>query len=163
MTAGETLTKEPGYVQTTPDEDNTSKQAKQVVYALDCEMSYTTVGLELTRVTVVNMNLQPVYETLVKPRHTIVDYNTRSVCGGVGKGVSQGVSPRGGGVPWGEGCGVCPVGCVLAVGRGCMCPMGRRVWGVSHGEEDVGCVLAVGRMCPMGRGCVPWVEGVSCG
>ena len=115
VTAGETLTKEPGYVQTTPDEDNTSKQAKQVVYALDCEMSYTTVGLELTRVTVVNMNLQPVYETLVKPRHTIVDYNTRSVlfhgyvCGSVGKGVT-------GGVPW-EG--------------GRMCPMGRRMWGVS--------------------------------
>lgn len=48
-----------------------------VVYALDCEMCYTTVGLQLTRVSVVDMHLEPVYETLVKPSHTIVDYNTR--------------------------------------------------------------------------------------
>jgi RNA exonuclease 1 len=77
VTAGETVDRQSGYVQTKPVEDEDSALAKQVVYALDCEMCYTTAGLELTRVTVVNMHLEPVYETLVQPSHTIVDYNTR--------------------------------------------------------------------------------------
>lgn len=47
------------------------------VYALDCEMCYTTKGLELTRVTVVNSKLKTVYESLVKPFNPIIDYNTR--------------------------------------------------------------------------------------
>uniref|UniRef100_A0A8D8KFD4 RNA exonuclease 1 homolog n=1 Tax=Culex pipiens TaxID=7175 RepID=A0A8D8KFD4_CULPI len=47
------------------------------VYALDCEMSYTGRGLELTKVTVVSVDGQLVYERLVKPDIEIVDYNTR--------------------------------------------------------------------------------------
>ena len=38
---------------------------------------YTTKGLELTRVSVVDKNLNIVYETIVKPHNEILDYNTR--------------------------------------------------------------------------------------
>ncbi|KAM4053383.1 RNA exonuclease 1 homolog isoform 2-T2 [Anomaloglossus baeobatrachus] len=47
------------------------------VFALDCEMCYTTKGLELTRVTVINYQLKVVYDTYVLPDNKIVDYNTR--------------------------------------------------------------------------------------
>lgn len=49
------------------------------VYALDCEMCYTTAGLELTRVTVIRDDLSVAYEALVKPAHKILDHNTRYV------------------------------------------------------------------------------------
>ncbi|RWS17084.1 RNA exonuclease 1-like protein [Dinothrombium tinctorium] len=38
---------------------------------------YTTIGLELTRVSVIDHNCKTVYESLVKPKHTILDYNTK--------------------------------------------------------------------------------------
>ncbi|MFT7808751.1 RNA exonuclease 1 homolog isoform X2 [Arapaima gigas] len=47
------------------------------VFALDCEMCYTKVGLELTRVTVISSELKVVYDTFVKPESKVVDYNTR--------------------------------------------------------------------------------------
>ena len=47
------------------------------IYALDCEMCYTTKGLELTRITIVDVNSKEVYESLVKPDTQILDYNTR--------------------------------------------------------------------------------------
>ncbi|XP_072804173.1 RNA exonuclease 1 homolog isoform X1 [Vicugna pacos] len=64
-----------GFVKTF--EKELSGDAHPGIYALDCEMSYTTYGLELTRVTVVDTDLQVVYDTFVRPDNEIVDYNTR--------------------------------------------------------------------------------------
>lgn len=47
------------------------------VYALDCEMCYTSQGMDLIRVSVVGVDGRPVYDTLVLPEHPVVDYNTR--------------------------------------------------------------------------------------
>lgn len=65
-----------GYQMTMPPElDNDPRSSE--VFALDCEMCYTTKGLELTRVTIVNSECKTVYESLVKPLSPIIDYNTR--------------------------------------------------------------------------------------
>ncbi|XP_049732158.1 RNA exonuclease 1 homolog isoform X3 [Elephas maximus indicus] len=64
-----------GFVKTFEKEH--PEDAHPGVYALDCEMSYTTYGLELTRVTVVDTDMRVVYDTFVKPDNEIVDYNTR--------------------------------------------------------------------------------------
>ncbi|KAK7068614.1 RNA exonuclease 1 [Halocaridina rubra] len=63
-----------GYVRTLPKD---IEDIKAGVYALDCEMCYTTNGNELTRVTVIDAEGKTVYEKLVKPDNPIVDYNTR--------------------------------------------------------------------------------------
>ncbi|KAF7989508.1 hypothetical protein HCN44_008182 [Aphidius gifuensis] len=63
-----------GYVQTLPKDKDPENQG---VYALDCEMCYTSHGLELTRITVIDEDCNVVYETLVKPDNPIIDYNTR--------------------------------------------------------------------------------------
>ncbi|XP_069820396.1 RNA exonuclease 1 homolog isoform X2 [Dendropsophus ebraccatus] len=47
------------------------------IFSVDCEMCYTTHGLELAKVTVVDPSLQVVYDTFVKPDNEIIDYNTR--------------------------------------------------------------------------------------
>ncbi|KAK3854096.1 hypothetical protein Pcinc_039402 [Petrolisthes cinctipes] len=62
-----------GYVRTLPKDTKNNPG----VYALDCEMCYTTNGCELTRITVVNPECGIVYEQLVKPDNPIIDYNTR--------------------------------------------------------------------------------------
>ncbi|KAM4862354.1 RNA exonuclease 1 homolog [Urocitellus parryii] len=64
-----------GFVRTV--EKPLREDAHPGVYALDCEMCYTTHGLELTRVTVVDTEMRVVYDTFVKPNNQIVDYNTR--------------------------------------------------------------------------------------
>ncbi|GIY75100.1 RNA exonuclease 1 homolog [Caerostris darwini] len=47
------------------------------IYSLDCEMCYTTAGVELTRISVIDPDLKTVYETFVKPHNKVLDYNTR--------------------------------------------------------------------------------------
>ena len=56
---------------------NMDDKSKEKVFALDCEMCYTTRGIELTRVTVVNEDGNSIYETFVKPDNKILDYNTK--------------------------------------------------------------------------------------
>lgn len=63
-----------GYVRTLPKD---ASDGDYGVYALDCEMCYTTAGNELTRVTVIDSEGKSVYEQLVKPENPIIDYNTR--------------------------------------------------------------------------------------
>ncbi|XP_036344365.1 uncharacterized protein LOC118753587 [Rhagoletis pomonella] len=53
------------------------KGAATKVYALDCEMSFTGRGLEVTKVTVIGYDGQVVYEHFVRPFTHIIDYNTR--------------------------------------------------------------------------------------
>ncbi|KAL0979636.1 hypothetical protein UPYG_G00187570 [Umbra pygmaea] len=64
-----------GFVSTLPR--STSDQVCPGVFSVHCEMCYTTQGLELARVTVVNSSLQVIYDTFVKPDNEVIDYNTR--------------------------------------------------------------------------------------
>lgn len=67
-----------GFIKTIPPSDDFVPTRKDI-FALDCEMCYTTAGLELTRVTVVDINRKVVYDALVKPDNKIIDYNTAYV------------------------------------------------------------------------------------
>lgn len=46
------------------------------IFALDCEMVYTTKGMEVVKVTVLTVFCDVVYDTFVKPRNPVIDYNT---------------------------------------------------------------------------------------
>jgi len=50
---------------------------KKDIFALDCEMCYTVVGLELTRITVIGFDESVVYDKFIKPQNRVIDYNTR--------------------------------------------------------------------------------------
>lgn len=54
---------------------NTTFQHK--VFAIDCEMSFTAIGMEVTNVSVVNLQGQLVYYSTIRPLSPIIDYNTR--------------------------------------------------------------------------------------
>ncbi|KAL5271050.1 hypothetical protein ACHWQZ_G001636 [Mnemiopsis leidyi] len=47
------------------------------VWGLDCEMCYTAGGMELTRVTVVDISGSTALDMLIKPPRKVLDYNTR--------------------------------------------------------------------------------------
>lgn len=63
-----------GYVRILPSQE---KEEQHQVFALDCEMCYTTKGIELTRITVIDKTGTVAYESFVKPTSQILDYNTR--------------------------------------------------------------------------------------
>lgn len=65
-----------GFVATLPP-DGPSDKRSQYVRALDCEMVYTTKGMELARITVVDEACNTVYESLVRPLGELLDCNTR--------------------------------------------------------------------------------------
>ncbi|KAM8720352.1 hypothetical protein ACLKA7_006403 [Drosophila subpalustris] len=65
------------FVHTRPKNNNNHNRNHRAVYALDCEMSYTGRGLDVTKVSLVALNGQLVYEHYVRPDADIVDYNTR--------------------------------------------------------------------------------------
>jgi RNA exonuclease 1 len=63
-----------------PQSSDTPQKASSIpfhILAIDCEMCKTAVGIELTRVVVVNLSLETVYDAYVKPKHHVVDYLTR--------------------------------------------------------------------------------------
>lgn len=66
------------FVQTKPrgEEDPGVASKRIAMYALDCEMCETDIGMELTRVTVVDEHSAVVYDQLVKPQSTIINYLT---------------------------------------------------------------------------------------
>ena len=47
------------------------------MFALDCEMVETKAGLELARVSLVNEDLECIYDKLVKPENPVLDYKTQ--------------------------------------------------------------------------------------
>lgn len=47
------------------------------VYAVDCEMYWSTTGLELGRVSVVNADQRCIYDAFVKPNKPVTDYSTK--------------------------------------------------------------------------------------
>lgn len=59
-------------------DEYTQVSSNSPLFAVDCEMCLTTAGkLELTKVCVVNSQLEVVYHTLVKPYNAITNYLTR--------------------------------------------------------------------------------------
>lgn len=74
---GETLLQNyKGFVKTHDKPDRGPN--KHGIYAIDCEMSYTAIGLELTRATVVNYKGQVIYDKIVKPETPVLNYNTET-------------------------------------------------------------------------------------
>lgn len=56
--------------------DRPIPEAEEMI-GIDCEMCLTKLGSELTRITAVDMNLNVIYDQLVKPKNPILDYKTK--------------------------------------------------------------------------------------
>ncbi|CAO3614560.1 unnamed protein product [Cunninghamella echinulata] len=58
------------------NQDKKERKAEKLL-ALDCEMGYTTIGMELIRLTVINDQMEIIIDEKVLPSHMIIDLNTR--------------------------------------------------------------------------------------
>ncbi|XP_045619841.2 RNA exonuclease 1 homolog [Procambarus clarkii] len=50
---------------------------KKGIFAIDCEMVFTTAGMDVAAISIVDSNCEKVYETLVVPDAPIIDFNTK--------------------------------------------------------------------------------------
>ncbi|KAI6655796.1 RNA exonuclease 1-like protein [Oopsacas minuta] len=73
VTSGEKPAKRTGYTLLQKPTEGKEKR----IFALDCEMVYTSIGLELARVSIIDYNHNTVYDSYVKPYNQVIDYNTR--------------------------------------------------------------------------------------
>ncbi|XP_015930310.1 putative exonuclease GOR [Parasteatoda tepidariorum] len=62
------------FLQTKYNTINNGKKPSNI-YSLDCEMIFTTCGLELAKVTLIDISGSIMYDTYVRPEHQILDYN----------------------------------------------------------------------------------------
>ncbi|ODQ52784.1 ribonuclease H-like protein [Saitoella complicata NRRL Y-17804] len=60
-----------------PAHDPASAEGKLPVVSFDCEMSYTTAGLELTRITALDHEGTLLFDELIRPPNPVLDLNTR--------------------------------------------------------------------------------------
>ncbi|KAK9887631.1 hypothetical protein WA026_023590 [Henosepilachna vigintioctopunctata] len=63
-----------GFVRTQP---RINRLVRPEIYALDCEMCYTIKGMELCKITVVDLEGRCLYDSFVKPEYYVIDFNTR--------------------------------------------------------------------------------------
>lgn len=64
-----------GYVKTVAPPAEYVPTTDKDIFALACELSYTTGGMEVTRVKVIDWMGTQLYDSLVKPTNKIIDYN----------------------------------------------------------------------------------------
>ncbi|KAK4056646.1 RNA exonuclease 3 [Microbotryomycetes sp. JL221] len=65
-----------GFLPTSIFESSTSDQIQDIV-ALDCELVYTTSGMSLARLTVIDIDFKTILDVHVKPLGTVLDTNER--------------------------------------------------------------------------------------
>jgi RNA exonuclease 1 len=58
-------------------DDHRGGKRKYEVLAFDCELVYTTAGMSLARLTVLDESGQVTLDQYVKPRAAVLDFNTR--------------------------------------------------------------------------------------
>lgn len=70
---GKLHTDQPGWVNTL----NSTNIQESHIYGIDCEMCMAQSGLVVTRVSIINFQLETIYDKLVKPDVEIIDYLTK--------------------------------------------------------------------------------------